>query len=97
MNFNQIVVGIPFATVAYYILKVRGFDNSRQLPTFHWVMFELIVCILLEEVGFYYTHRYSSKHNNYYKYKMKGSIAICQKCSVFVVSPLAVGIGALQI
>ena len=29
-----------------------------ELPTFTWVMLEIIVHTLVEEVFFYYTHRY---------------------------------------
>jgi len=29
-----------------------------ELPTFQWVLFEIAVFVLVEEVGFYYSHRY---------------------------------------
>jgi len=65
--FNQIFVGIPFAILSYYAMKLRGFPDIRELPTFHWVLFELGICILVEEFGFYYSHRFlHSKH--VYKY-----------------------------
>ncbi|XP_071516828.1 fatty acid hydroxylase domain-containing protein 2-like [Panulirus ornatus] len=57
VNFNQIIVGIPFSIICFYLLRFRGFDHSHQLPTFHWVIFELIICIVFEEIGFYYSHR----------------------------------------
>ncbi|KAG5683643.1 hypothetical protein PVAND_012914 [Polypedilum vanderplanki] len=61
--FNQIFVGVPFAIFSYYALKFRGFPEIRELPTFHWVLFELGICILVEEFGFYYSHRFlHSKH-----------------------------------
>lgn len=57
--FNQIFVGIPFACLSYYAMKrLRGFPEIRELPTFHWVLFELGICILVEEFGFYYSHRF---------------------------------------
>lgn len=55
--FNQVFVGIPFAIFSYYAMKLRGMPNVRELPTFHWVLFEIGICILVEEFGFYYSHR----------------------------------------
>lgn len=40
----------------------RGYPSFRELPTFHWVLFELAVLILIEEAGFYYSHRYLFKY-----------------------------------
>lgn len=54
---NQLAVGIPMAILAYRLMMYRGFAPLRELPTFHWVLFELAVLILLEEIGFYYSHR----------------------------------------
>ncbi|KAB7499172.1 Fatty acid hydroxylase domain-containing protein 2 [Armadillidium nasatum] len=55
-HFNQIL-SIPVAAVCYYIFKYRGFNNSYKLPTFHWVIFELAIFIIVEEICFYYSHR----------------------------------------
>lgn len=54
---NQIIIGIPFGVIAYYLMAWRGYDAGRALPTFQWCLFELIICVLLEEAGFYYSHR----------------------------------------
>lgn len=54
---NQIFVGIPFAILSFYAMKLRGMPDIKELPTFHWVLFEIGVCILVEEFGFYYSHR----------------------------------------
>lgn len=56
--FNQVVVGIPSAIVMFYAMKWRGFPPLRELPTFHYVLYELAMHILLEEIGFYYSHRF---------------------------------------
>lgn len=64
---NQIFVGIPFAIFSFYAMKLRGMPDIRELPTFHWVLFEIGICILVEEFGFYYSHRLM--HNKkIYKY-----------------------------
>lgn len=56
--FNQIIVGLPFAYLSLHLLKWRGLQPIRELPTFHWVLFEMAILILVEEIGFYYSHRY---------------------------------------
>ncbi|XP_046394002.1 fatty acid hydroxylase domain-containing protein 2 isoform X2 [Ischnura elegans] len=61
--FNQIIVGLPFAYISLYLLKWRGLQPIRELPTFHWVLFEMAILILVEEIGFYYSHRFL--HNRY--------------------------------
>lgn len=55
--FNQIVVGIPVTYVAFSIMKWRGIPPVRELPTFQRFLFELPLLILIEEFGFYYSHR----------------------------------------
>ncbi|XP_055844835.1 fatty acid hydroxylase domain-containing protein 2 [Episyrphus balteatus] len=60
---NQIFVGTPIALLSYKLMKFRGLTSIRDLPTFHWVCFELTMCIMMEEIGFYYSHRLlHSKH-----------------------------------
>lgn len=64
---NQIAIGIPSSYVMYYLMRWRGFPGIRELPTFHWVLYELAIHILVEEAAFYYSHRFlHSKH--IYKY-----------------------------
>lgn len=46
------------ALFSYKVMQKRGYAPMRELPTFHWALFELVVFILIEEVGFYYSHRY---------------------------------------
>jgi methylsterol monooxygenase len=56
--FNQTVVGIPLTCLGYYMKKSKGFiENFRELPSFETVFVHLIVCILVDEIGFYYSHR----------------------------------------
>jgi len=55
--FNQTVVGLPMIYVTYWLSQWRGCSAGRELPTFPWVVGELAVCIWVEEVMFYYSHR----------------------------------------
>lgn len=55
--FNQFVVGIPVAMLMHKAMLWRGFTDLRTLPTFHWVLFELGVFLIIEEICFYYSHR----------------------------------------
>jgi sterol desaturase/sphingolipid hydroxylase (fatty acid hydroxylase superfamily) len=65
--FNQLVVGTIFGHLIVHAFKWRGYAPMDTLPTFHWVLVELTVFILLEEIGFYYAHR--MLHNRFfYKY-----------------------------
>ncbi len=57
MIFNQIVISLPFLWVGHYLIVWRNCDNSPKLPTFQKLFFELIFCIAIEEIGFYYSHR----------------------------------------
>ena len=41
----------------YWVMMYRNCDFGPELPTFHWVLFELTVFCLVEEVLFYYGHR----------------------------------------
>ncbi|XP_065342982.1 fatty acid hydroxylase domain-containing protein 2-like [Cloeon dipterum] len=65
--FNQIVVGLPVAMLAYKLMQWRGMPPTRELPTFQRVLFELPIFILIEEFGFYYSHRLLH-HKSIYKY-----------------------------
>lgn len=64
---NQILIGLPFGIFAYYLMEWRGYDSGKTLPTFQWCLFELILCVLMEEAGFYYSHRLLH-HPRFYKF-----------------------------
>ncbi|XP_069510066.1 fatty acid hydroxylase domain-containing protein 2 [Ambystoma mexicanum] len=54
---NQIFISLPMVMVMYPFMQWRGNPCGPELPTFHWVLLELSVFILIEELMFYYSHR----------------------------------------
>ncbi|ELV12310.1 fatty acid hydroxylase domain-containing protein 2 isoform X2 [Tupaia chinensis] len=55
--FNQIMISLPMVVFLYPFLKWWGDPCRRALPTFHWVLLELAIFTVIEEVLFYYVHR----------------------------------------
>ncbi|CAL1287167.1 unnamed protein product [Larinioides sclopetarius] len=64
---NQVIVGIPFFIISYYLMKWRGYDSGKNIPPFWRIGVEIAFCLLMWEVGFYYTHRLLH-HRLIYKY-----------------------------
>lgn len=56
--FNGFVVSFPMTLFGFYLMKWRGCIVSGEMPSFAWVLLELTVFSLVEEIGFYYSHRY---------------------------------------
>jgi len=56
--FNQVFVSAPMVVGIYHLMSWRGDPCSPQLPTFHWGLMELAACGIVEEVMFYYSHRW---------------------------------------
>ena len=56
--FNQIFVGIPFTILSYNALRYRGPIEIREIPSATKMLFDISICILVEELGFYYSHRF---------------------------------------
>lgn len=60
---NQILIGFPLAVFSFPFVEKTCLSNVRELPTFHYVLAELAFFIIVEEIGFYYSHRLlHSKH-----------------------------------
>lgn len=57
--FNQFIT-VPFSMLFFWLSKYRGCPFTRELPTFHWVLYEIGMFALIEEFFFYYSHRYIS-------------------------------------
>ncbi len=55
--FNQTVVAFPVMLITYKVMKWRGCPFGTELPTFQWVVLEVVVFSLVEELMFYYSHR----------------------------------------
>ncbi|KAL7293813.1 hypothetical protein TKK_0012873 [Trichogramma kaykai] len=55
--FNQIVVGLPVAYGFYRLVVWRQVPELRQLPSFRTAFGQLLTMIVIEEIGFYYSHR----------------------------------------
>lgn len=65
--FNQTLIALPFVLALYPIFKWRGIRSIRVLPEFHWAVLELVACVLVEEVLFYYSH-WLLHHKRLYKH-----------------------------
>jgi methylsterol monooxygenase len=79
--FNQTVVFLGFNYVCFHLNTWRGIQNVRILPEFHWVVVELIICVLVEEVAFFYGHwlfhhRLVYKHIHKKHHEWQSSIAL---------------------
>ncbi|PIO31565.1 hypothetical protein AB205_0046750, partial [Aquarana catesbeiana] len=55
--FNQVFLSCPMVLLMYPFMQWRGNPCGTELPTFHWVLLELSVFALVEEILFYYSHR----------------------------------------
>uniref|UniRef100_A0A8I5ZS99 Fatty acid hydroxylase domain containing 2 n=1 Tax=Rattus norvegicus TaxID=10116 RepID=A0A8I5ZS99_RAT len=55
--FNQSVISFPMLVILYPFLKWTGDPCCRELPTFHWILVELVLFTLVQEILFYYSHR----------------------------------------
>lgn len=56
--FNKILISGPMVVAAYRLQGWRGKPCGPELPAFHWALVELVFFIIVEEVMFYYSHRY---------------------------------------
>ncbi|KAK6018772.1 fatty acid hydroxylase family protein [Ostertagia ostertagi] len=55
--FNQFVTGVIVTTVFHYPMKFTGVSFDKKLPVVTTVLAQIVVCIFVEEIGFYYSHR----------------------------------------
>ncbi|XP_069114134.1 fatty acid hydroxylase domain-containing protein 2-like [Argopecten irradians] len=57
LTINSLLIHLPFMFVYYYLQVWRGCDQTLGLPALLPFIRDLSLCILLEEVTFYYSHR----------------------------------------
>ncbi|KAM8973312.1 fatty acid hydroxylase domain-containing protein 2 [Pelodytes ibericus] len=67
---NQIFISFPMVLLMYPLMRLRGNPCGMELPTFHWVLLELSIFTLVEEILFYYSHRLFH-HPSIYKHVHK--------------------------
>ncbi|KJH39763.1 fatty acid hydroxylase family protein [Dictyocaulus viviparus] len=65
--FNQFVTGVVTAALFHIPMKMAGVSFEKKLPNVSTVLLQLLFCIIVEEIGFYYTHRLFH-HPKLYKY-----------------------------
>nr|CAR63579.1 hypothetical protein [Angiostrongylus cantonensis] len=55
--FNQYITGVITTALFYYPMKMTGVSFEKKLPGVLTVLSQVLFCTLIEEIGFYYTHR----------------------------------------
>ncbi|XP_072040002.1 fatty acid hydroxylase domain-containing protein 2-like [Amphiura filiformis] len=55
--FTNQMSSIPFLLIWHQLELLRPLDYGRTLPTMQRALVDLVACVLIEEIGFYYTHR----------------------------------------
>lgn len=67
--FNQLVVGLGLTIIGYHLMMLNPFDMDqiRKLPSLYSIIRDCIVCLFVNEIGFYYSHRLLH-HKALYKY-----------------------------
>lgn len=50
-------MAIPVTIATYHLFGYRGMEDTRTMPTFQRLMFDLVALIIIEEIVFYYSHR----------------------------------------
>ncbi|KAI9291663.1 sterol desaturase [Neoconidiobolus thromboides FSU 785] len=112
--FNLVVLGVPYGYFMFYIFHPTSAFNNKsgqlyftELPNTGKVMFDVMICVLIEEILFYYSHRlfhlpffYSKFHKKHHEFTAPiGISAVYTTPLDFLVSnitPLLVGPIVLQ-
>ncbi|KAL5021912.1 hypothetical protein ScPMuIL_001067 [Solemya velum] len=50
-------IAYPFSYFQYFMQKRQGSKMTLELPSLTTVLWQLFVCTIIEEIGFYYSHR----------------------------------------
>lgn len=85
--FNQVVVNTLLAMAVFPLFRWRGTSFDLPLPTFHRMLGELVVFVLAEEVGFYYSHRWEDGDGARWRaearvltWRVRARVAGCSTC-----------------
>ncbi|XP_052230042.1 fatty acid hydroxylase domain-containing protein 2-like isoform X2 [Dreissena polymorpha] len=57
LTVNYITVGLPYGVIHYVLHKLRGNDVTFTLPAASEFIVHLALCLIMEEITFYYAHR----------------------------------------
>lgn len=55
---NQLIVGLVVLLAYVKLLKIRGHQDTKTLPSLGRIICEVLSCILINETLFYYSHRF---------------------------------------
>ena len=55
--FNALVTSAVFQLSIYPLIVLRGMSCGYELPAFRRVVWDLFICLVAVEIGFYYSHR----------------------------------------
>jgi fatty acid hydroxylase domain-containing protein 2 len=60
---NQFLISVPYSAFAFCLINFTGssaidLDRYLQVPTFEWLLLEVVFHEFAYEVSFYITHRY---------------------------------------
>jgi len=58
LTINYLLVGLPYSVLHYILHKLRGNDLTYTLPSLQEFLLHIGICIIMEEITFYYSHRY---------------------------------------
>ncbi|KAK6054882.1 hypothetical protein COOONC_07613 [Cooperia oncophora] len=55
--FNQFVTAVIVSALFHYPMKFTGASFDKKLPDVTTVLAQIVFCVFIEEIGFYYSHR----------------------------------------
>jgi len=65
---NQLLMSVPLQTIAFPLFKARGVRATHEMPSVFEVIWHIILMVLIEEIGFYYSHRLFHSNEFLYRY-----------------------------
>jgi len=102
--FNQLLLSIPFIISSHYILMYRGMRELKNLPNFPAVLLQTILCYVMYEINFYFSHRtlhlnmfYKHFHKQHHEWTSSiGVVATyCHPVEHLISNLMSVGVGPI--